>query len=260
MNTPTYNISVIVITHNEENNIANCLSTVDWAGEIILVDSLSTDRTVELAKRYTQNIFIKKWEGYGAAKNFAIDQARFDWILSLDADERVTPELALEVKKIVSISSENIEGYEVARRAYFLNKWIKHCGWYPGYVIRLFKRTAVRFNEKRVHENVEVIGSVGKLENDILHFTDATLFHYLEKFNQYTTLAAEDARERGKKCSVFDLTVRVVYMFVKMFFLRRGFLDGMHGFVLSLLSANYVFVKYAKLRKITGQYAKKLTI
>lgn len=232
------------------------MQSVVWAKEIIVVDSHSTDNTVKLVKKFTEKVFVKEWLGYAGAKNFALDNTTSDWILWLDADERVTPELALEIKRVISEDNDEYMGYEVARRAYFLGKWIKHCGWYPGYVTRLFKRSAVKFNEMRVHEKLEILGKVGRLSSDILHYTDDTLFHYLVKFNRYTTLAAEDLADCGKRSSFFDLLIRPPYLFFKMFFLRGGFLDGMHGFILSLISANYVFVKYAKLRETSRRFAK----
>jgi len=250
MSTDDYNLSVIVITHNEEKNIEVCLQSVVWAREIIVVDSQSTDRTVELAKTFTKKIFIKEWMGYAGAKNFALDNATFDWILWLDADERVTPELASEIKSIVHNNAYDYTGFEVARRAYFLGKWIKHCGWYPGYVVRLFKRVKVRFNDSRVHEKVDINGTIGRLKHDLLHYTDDTLYHYLEKFNMYTTLAAADMKQAGKRFSLYDIIVRPPFLFFKMYIIRRGFLDGMHGLVLAMLSASYVFVKYAKLREL----------
>jgi glycosyltransferase involved in cell wall biosynthesis len=250
MSTDDYNLSVIVITHNEEKNIEVCLQSVAWAREIIVVDSQSTDRTVELAKTFTKKIFIKEWMGYAGAKNFALDNATFDWILWLDADERVTPELASEIKSIVHNNAYDYTGFEVARRAYFLGKWIKHCGWYPGYVVRLFKRVKVRFNDSRVHEKVDINGTIGRLKHDLLHYTDDTLYHYLEKFNMYTTLAAADMKQAGKRFSLYDIIVRPPFLFFKMYIIRRGFLDGMHGLVLAMLSASYVFVKYAKLREL----------
>ncbi|MBI4811635.1 MAG: glycosyltransferase family 2 protein [Ignavibacteriales bacterium] len=256
MKSTSVKLSVIVITHNEEKNIIGCLRSVAWADEIIVVDAKSTDETVENAAQFTTKIFITEWKGFAAAKNFALQKVSNEWILWLDADERVTPKLALEIKQLLSEASDEYVGYEIARRAYFLGKWIKHCGWYPGYVTRLFKCSAVKFKEMRVHEKLEVSGNVGKLNSDILHFTDDTLFHYLVKFNRYTTLAAEDLADGGKRSSYFDLLVRPPYLFFKMFFLHRGFLDGMHGFVLSLLSANYVFVKYAKLREMNRRLPK----
>jgi glycosyltransferase involved in cell wall biosynthesis len=249
VSTHDYNLSVIIITHNEEKNIEACLQSVVWAREIIVVDSQSTDRTVELAKKFTKKIFVKEWMGYAGAKNFALDNAISEWILWLDADEMVTPELASEIKSIVHHNANDYTGFEVARRAYFLGKWIKHCGWYPGYVMRLFKREDVRFDDSRVHEKVNIIGTIGRLKHDLLHYTDDTLYHYLEKFNRYTTLAAQDMKQSGKRFSLYDIIVRPPFLFFKMYILRRGFLDGMHGFILSILSANYVFVKYAKLRE-----------
>ncbi len=244
------NISVILITHNEEENIVECLQSVSWADEIIVIDSKSTDRTVELAKQFTSKVYVTEWKGYGGAKNYALSKATSKWILWLDADERVTPELAYEIKSIVCNQQEEFTAYKVPRRAYFLGKWIKHCGWYPGFVVRLFKRDASEFNDSRVHEKIKVHGEIGTLKNDLLHFTDHTLFHYVDKFNRYTTLAAEDLFDKSKKISLYDLMIRPLYLFIKMFIVRLGFLDGMHGFILSILSANYVFVKYAKLREI----------
>ncbi|MBI5019879.1 MAG: glycosyltransferase family 2 protein [Ignavibacteriales bacterium] len=249
VSTHDINLSVIVITRNEEKNIEACLQSVAWAKEIIVVDSQSTDRTVELAKKFTKKVFVKEWLGYAGAKNYALDNATSEWILWLDADERVTSELASEIKTIVHNVTNKFTGFEVARRAYFLGKWIKHCGWYPGYVVRLFKREKVRFDDSQVHEKVNIGGATGRLKHDLLHYTDDTLYHYMEKFNRYTTLATRDMKKSGKIFSLYDIIVRPPYLFFKMFILRRGFLDGMHGFILSIMSANYVFVKYAKLRE-----------
>lgn len=244
------NLSVIVITRNEGRNIGECLKSVEWADQIVVVDSGSTDRTVELARQFTPHVFQHSWLGYGEAKNFALDHCTCDWVLWLDADERVTPELAEEICSIITRRGKQA-GYEVARRAYFIGKWIRHCGWYPGYVTRLFRRTGAHFSTARVHEGLLINGSIGRLQHDLLHFTDKNLFHYFKKFNRYTSLAAEDLAESERPFSLWDLLVRPAFLFFKMYFLRRGFLDGMHGFVLSLLSAAYVFVKYAKTWELT---------
>ena len=242
-------ISVITITLNEESNIADCLETVKWADEIIVVDANSSDHTVEISKKYTSKVFSQEWMGYGDAKNFALAHTTQEWILWLDADERVPRELASEMQEVVSFEN-SCSGYEVARRAYFLGKWIKHCGWYPGYVVRLFKRDGAQFTSSRVHEKLEINGSVGRLKNDLLHYTDENLFHYFAKFNRYTSFAAEDLRWEGKHFSLYDVLIRPLFLFVKMYILRRGFLDGIHGLILSLLSAAYVFTKYMKLWEI----------
>lgn len=240
-------LSVILITKNEERNIEACLQSVLWADEIILVDSESTDKTIKIAKKYTTKIFIRKWEGFASAKDFALRQCTHEWVLWLDADERVTNELAQEIQSVVNNPSMLHTGYEVARRAFFLDKWIRHCGWYPGYVVRLFQKSKTEFIHTRVHEKVEVSGTIGRLQSDLLHYTDDNLFHYFFKFNRYTSLAAEDLRQSGRTASLYDLLARPPFMFFKMYVLKLGFLDGMHGFLLSLLSASYVFAKYAKL-------------
>lgn len=240
-------LSVVTIAFNEERNIVDCLNSVRWADEVIVVDSGSVDLTVELAKHFPAKVMQMEWRGYGATKNEAMQHATGDWVLWLDADERVTPELAAEIQQIIKKDNGVFAGYTVARRAFFLGKWIKHCGWYPSRVTRLFRRTKGKFSETKVHEQLILEGSTGLLHNDLLHYTDPDLHHYFQKFNRYTSLAAEDLRTAGKQFSLFDLVVRPPFVFFKMFVLRLGFLDGVHGFILSVVSMSYVFAKYAKL-------------
>ncbi len=241
------NLTVITLTKNEEHNIARCLESVAWAGEIIVIDSGSTDRTVEIARRYTPNVTGLPWRGYGAARNEALARAHSGWILWLDADERVTEELALEIRSIVAADDPAVAGYEIARRAYFCGKWIRHGGWYPSRVVRLFRRESARFSETRVHERLVTDGPVARTASDLIHYTDPDLTHYFAKFNSYTSLAAHDMAEAGRKFSVADLALRPLFQFFKMYVLRLGFLDGIHGFVLCVASSAYVFTKYAKL-------------
>jgi glycosyltransferase involved in cell wall biosynthesis len=247
-------LTVITLTLNEEKNIVSCLETVRWADEILVIDSGSTDATVALARTFTDRVFTIAWEGYGAARNFALGQAAGDWILWLDADERVTPELAGEIREILRANPGEVNGYAIARRAYFLGRWIRHCGWYPGRVTRLFRKGKGRFNETRVHEHLHVEGRTPRTRHDLLHLTDPDLQHYLHKFNRYTSLAAEDMVAAGRRSSLADLLFRPPFQFVKMYLLRRGFLDGVEGLILSVLSSAYVFTKYAKLREKTHQH------
>lgn len=240
-------VSVIVITHNEEGNIRECLESVRWADEIIVVDSYSTDKTVAYARNYTRKIFKHQWEGFGKTKNFALSKAKGEWVLSLDADERVTPELAREIQQIVRRNDSVYSAYSAPRKAFFLGRWIKHCGWYPGRVVRLFKRSAAHFTEAQVHESVRVSGSIGQLNNDILHFTDPNIYHYFEKYNRYTSLAAKDMAALGDRFSLSQLLFRPAWTFFRMYILRAGFLDGIEGLILCTFSASYVFTKYAKL-------------
>ena len=240
-------LSVIIITKNEERNIRDCMRSVSWANEFVVVDAGSSDSTVPIAKEFTEKIFVKEWLGYAEAKNFALENITNEWVLWLDADERLTPELGEEIRKVLHGDSPKHSAYQVARRAYFLGRWIKHCGWYPGYVTRLFRKTNAQFSSLRVHEHLEVQGTVGRLSHDLFHYTDDTLFHYFTKFNQYTSLAADDVIASGRNFSMYDVLVRPPYLFFKMYIFRLGFLDGMHGLILSLLSASYVYVKYVKI-------------
>jgi glycosyltransferase involved in cell wall biosynthesis len=240
-------LSVIVITKNEEANIADCLESVRWADEIIVVDSQSTDKTIEVAKKYAAKIFIINWNGFSAAKNYAIEKAKNEWIFSIDADERVTTELAKEIQEIVDNQEGNFNAYEVGRKAYFLGKWIRHCGWYPSYVVRFFRKGSGQYNLNRVHERFETSRSIGRLKHDLTHLTDNDLHHYFSKYNVYTSLAAQDLSDIKRRFTIIDIIFKPMFTFLKMYVLRLGFLDGIHGFILCSLSASYVFTKYAKL-------------
>ena len=239
-------ISVILITLNEERNIRECLASVRWANEIIVVDSGSHDQTVRIARELADKVIVTGWTGYAQSKNLALQHASSDWVLWIDADERVTAELRDEIRRVLAGNSEKA-GYEIPRKAYFLGRWIKHCGWYPAHVLRLFRRGKGVFNDRIVHEGVQLQGFIGRLSNALLHFTDDTLDHYMDKFNTYTSLAAKDLSLRGKKAGLPGILFRPLAIFIKMFFLKKGFLDGVEGFMLCLLSANYVAFKYAKL-------------
>lgn len=245
-------LSVLTIAFNEEHNITHSLESVRWADEIIVVDSGSTDRTVELAKQYTDKVFTVSWQGFGATKNFALQHATADWVLWLDADERVTEELAKEIQQVIRAGNRQFAAYNVARRAFFLGRWIRHCGWYPSRVTRLFRRGKGRFSEMHVHERLLIDGPVGTLRHDIVHYTDPDLYHYFSKFNRYTSLAAKDLLAAGKSFRLFDLLFRPPFLFLKMYILRLGFLDGIQGFILCAVSSAYVFTKYAKLWELRG--------
>lgn len=241
-------LSAIVITLNEERNIGPCLDSLGWADEVIVVDSGSADRTAAIARERGAEVVVEPWKGYGHGRNAALERATGEWVLVVDADERVTPGLAAEICRIVSGAVRPAAGvYEVPRRAYFLGRWIRRCGWYPGFVPRLFRNGEARYDAARVHERLLFHGSPGRLRNDLEHYTDDNLFHYLSKFDRYTTLGAEDLLERGRRFSISDLVLRPPFQFLKMYLFRLGFLDGVHGLTLCLLSASYVFVKYAKL-------------
>lgn len=240
-------LSIILIAKDEELNIEACLQSVEWADEIVvIVDTRSTDKTADLARQFTAKVYEMDWRGYSAAKNSAIDKSEGEWIFWIDADERVTEELRNEIQQVIR-KDDNVHGYMVPRLANFLGRWIKHCGWHPGYVLRLFKRENARFNEALVHEGLEFEGKTGKLAHSLLHYTDKDIDHYFNKYNIYTNLAAEELVKKRRNFRSLDLILRPIFTFIKMYIIRLGFLDGIQGFILSVFSASYVFTKYAKL-------------
>ncbi|MCZ6776890.1 MAG: glycosyltransferase family 2 protein [Ignavibacteria bacterium] len=240
-------LSVITLTLNEEHNIVECLESVKWADERIVIDSGSIDKTVELAKPLASKVVSVRWQGYGTMRNLGLDQASGEWVFWLDADERVPQGLAEEIQKVIRANDPRFAGYSVARRAYFLGKWIRHCGWYPSRITRLFRRGMGRFSKNRVHEQLLINGRVRLLRHDLIHYTDPDLFHYFRKFNSYTSLSAEDMMAEKREFSLFQLLARPPFLFFKMYVLRLGFLDGIHGLILCIASSAYVFAKYAKL-------------
>ncbi len=248
-------ISSVILAKNEEKNIARCIkSQLECIDEIILlIDEETVDGTLEIAKSFPEvNYFLVKWEGYAKTKQKGVEKATHDWIFWIDADEVITKELCDELNEIKK-SVPAHKAYKVARKAYFLGKWIKHSGWYPGYVTRLFNKNFAYFNSNEVHEGLIVKGETGKLENDLEHYTDPDINHYFEKFNRYTTLAAEELFKAGKNASLNDLLFRPFFVFIKMYFIKKGFLDGLHGFILAVFSSAYVFTKYAKLWELKNR-------
>jgi len=214
----------------------------------LLVDKTTTDKTVEIASRYEKvKIELVEWQGYAATKSEALALTTGDWILWIDADEALSAELCKEIKNFREKPRSDFVAYKIARRAFFLGKWIKHSGWYPGYVVRFFKKGEATFNANAVHEGLVVKGKIGTLQNDIYHFTDPTISHYFRKFNEYTSLAAKQLFAESRRFKVSDVLLRPPFLFFKMFILRKGFLDGLHGFVLAVFSSLYVFTKYLKL-------------
>lgn len=240
-------ISAIVIARDEEERIQTCLESLSFADEIVvMVDSRTTDNTVQVARHFTKKVYTLDWPGYGKMREEAVARAKHDWILWLDADERVPPELAGEIQQVLA-QKTLYAGYQMPRKAFFLGRWIRYGGWYPGYVTRLYYRDSASFSNSLVHEKITVQGRIGTLSNALHHHTDETIRHYYEKWNLYTSLAAEEIAGDGKTFHIPDLLFRPLFMFLKMYIIRLGFLDGMEGFMLAVFSANYVYTKYAKL-------------
>lgn len=238
-------LSVIIIAHNEEKNLDRCLKSVNWAQEIVVLDSGSTDQTRWIAKKYTDKIWEVKWEGFGKTKELARQKASKAWVLSIDADEEVTPKLQEEILR--AVQNHSYSGYFVSRKSLFLGKWMEHSGWYPDYVLRLFRKESGQFDKALVHEQAQVKGEIGYLKNPLLHYTYPNLEHYFSKLKCYTTLAAQQLHQKGVRAYPWDLIFRPPATFFKMYTLKLGFLDGWQGFVLAILSSYQVLIKYLKL-------------
>ena len=243
---PKVPVTVTVITLNEAANIDACLASVDFAGEVLVVDSGSADNTAEIAAGRGARVMTRDWPGYSAQKNFAADQAAHDWILSVDADERVTPALAEEIQRVVE-SNPADAGYRIPRVTFHLGRWIRTTDWYPDPQLRLYHRKRANWPVKLVHESVAATGAVGRLENELQHFAYRDLSHHYATMDRYTTLAAEEMRAKGRRAGFVDLTVHPWAAFVRNYFLKRGVLDGVPGFIISVMNSYYVFLKFSKL-------------
>jgi glycosyltransferase involved in cell wall biosynthesis len=238
-------LTVTVIAWNEEERLRACLESVGFADEIVVVDAESSDKTALLAREFTDKVWVRPWPGFAVQKNFALDQATGQWVLSLDADERVTPELAARIRTIVEADGP-AAGYLIPRRNIFWGAWVRHGGLYPDYQLRLFRRGAGRFAEDAVHESVRVEGRVQTLAEPLLHQSYRDLEDFVRRSNRYSTLAAADWLRRGRAVSVPDLIMKPLGRFLSMYIIRRGFLDGWRGLVLAVLYAEYVFLRMAK--------------
>lgn len=245
-------ISAILITKNEEANVARCLSSLSFAREIVVVDSGSDDRTEEICRRDPRvRWFREEWRGFGPQKNLALDRAEGPWIFSIDADEEATPELAREVAGIAERDDAGgPAGYLVSRRSFFGRKWIRYGGWYPDRTVRFWRKGAGRFNDRVVHESVQLDGETGTLRGDLLHYTYRDIEDYLQRMNRYSSLGAAEMLKAGRKAGTLDLLLRPPFTFLKMLLLKRGVLDGAWGFRLATLYAMYTFAKYAKLAEL----------
>ncbi len=249
-------ISAVIITKNEEANIRRCLDSLKWVDEVIVVDSGSQDDTRQLATELGATVYDAPWTGYGPAKAFGVDKATSRWILSVDADEVVTPELADEILQLL-VGGAPFNGYDMPRLTNFLGRWIRHCGWYPDRVIRLFQKAHGNFDDAPVHERVVLDGPHGHLKSDLLHYSYPTLEHYLVKSNRYTTLGAHKAFDQGRRAGWFDIVIRPSVSFFSHYIVRQGFRDGLEGLLISVMSAVAVMVKYAKLRVLQNEKKQK---
>ena len=245
-------ISVTVRTFNEEKNLQECLESLAWADEIVVVDSQSSDATVDIARRFTDRVIIQPWLGHIGQSQFATDQTSNLWVLHMDADERATPELRDEILAL-DLEGSPFDAYEMPRRHFFMQQWINHSAWYPDHKIRLFRKDRCRWGGYAPHDEIKVHGRKKRLKNDIVHYIYRDVAHFAATKNSYSTLTAQDHFKNGRKARIIDFTLRPLYAFLYRYFVRLGVADGTAGFTISVMEAHAVFMKYIKLYEIQNK-------
>jgi glycosyltransferase involved in cell wall biosynthesis len=249
-------LSVTVITRNEAADIGDALASVAWADEIVVVDSESTDETTAIARQYTDRVVTRQWPGYVEQKNHATSLASHDWILSLDADERVTPALAAEITALLA-ESPAAEAFRIPRVTFHLGRWVRTTDWYPDYQLRLYDRRAARWTGRHVHEAVTVNGRTGQLRGELEHYAYRDIADHLETIDRYTTLAARQMQESGRRAGLLQMAVHPPLAFLRNYLAHGGIRDGAAGFIISAMNAYYVFLKFAKLWELQRRHAAK---
>lgn len=240
-------LTVTVITCNEAEHIAAALDSVAWADEIIVVDSGSTDGTPDIARAKSTRVIVREWPGYSAQKNFAADEASNDWVLSMDADERVTPPLAAEIRALLA-RGPDARGYRIRRVSHYLGQWIRSTDWFPDYQLRLYDRRAGRWNGLRIHESFRLADSApAKLHGEMEHYAYRDVAHHVQKINHYTTLIAEQWHDEGRRAAAVHVLVHPLLAFLRNYIVRGGLRQGTTGLIISSLNSYYVFLKFAKL-------------
>ena len=243
-----HKLSIVIITYNEEARIRKTLESIKWCDEIIIVDSGSLDKTVEICKEYSNcKVYHQSFLGYGPQKRFAIEKASYDWVLSIDADEVLTDNLSKEIVSILKTTKIEASGFNVPITMIFMNKVFKYGNENRTMHLRFFNKHTGNFSTQKLHEKLHVSGTVLNLKNEILHYSYTNIFHYFEKFNAYTEIYKNEALKKNKKVGFLKPVLRFPLEFVKLYFIKRNFLNGYPGFVWSVFSAFYVFVKYSKI-------------
>ena len=245
-------ISAAIITYNEERNIARAIESLRCCDEIVVIDSGSSDRTVELAQNHGARVIETHWRGYAAQKNFAAEACEHPWILSIDADEALSEALEGEIWQLKK-NGPTADGYTMPRLAQYLGRWILHSGWYPDRKVRLFDRSKAKWVGEFVHESLHVDGRIGDLETNLLHYTCSSLSEHLKTMDRYTTLAAEQIVSQKQPVRWRSMAIDPAWTFFKSYIVQRGFLDGPEGLAIAYMAAIYTFLKYAKARNMSPQ-------
>jgi (heptosyl)LPS beta-1,4-glucosyltransferase len=242
-------LSVAIITKNEEERLPSCLQGLGFADEVVVVDSESTDRTVDVARSFGVNVFVQPWMGFSGQKQYAVDRCSNRWVLVLDADERVPAETARKIPEALEGADSSFSAFSLKRRNFLHDKWIKHCGWWPDRVLRVVDRTRGRFDGRAVHEGWTTEGKILHLDACIEHFSFRNYSHLLEKMERYSSLSAEEMYGRGIRTHALEAVSHGIWMFLRTYLLELGLLEGFDGFMISATNAGGSFLKYAKLRE-----------
>ena len=243
-------ISAIVVCYNEEDNIRSCLESLRWCDEIVVVDSFSTDHTVEICREFTDNVIQRHWTGYRDQKAFAHSQATREWVFLVDADERVSAELKEELQIALGRYGGRFAAFSVPRLVYYLGRWWWRGGWYPDYDVRVFRRDCATWGGLDPHERVLINGRVRRLHFPLYHFSYRDVTDHLGRINHFTSLSSRELRDLGKRCCWLDYCTRPAFRFLYSYLWRRGCLEGFPGFFIAATAAIYVFLKYAKLKEL----------
>lgn len=251
-------MSAIVVCFNEEENIGRCLQSLKWCDEIVVVDSHSTDRTVEICRQFTDNVIQRPWAGYRAQKEFAHSRATKDWVLMVDADEEVPPELQREILGALSTDNGRYTGYSLPRLVFYLYRWWRRGGWYPDYDVRLFRRDRARWGGQEPHEKIIVDGPVRRLGHPLHHYSYRDIEDHLQRINRFTSISSRELKNDRRRWRAGDALLRPAFRFFRSYCLDRGFMEGFAGFYVAASSAFYVFLKYAKLWELELEEKKKV--
>ena len=245
-------LSAAVITFNEQSNICRCLESLRWADEIIVVDSFSTDATVELARRYTDRVLQRPWPGHVLQKQFALEQATGDWIISLDADEELSPEAADDIRQSLGSPTAGIDGFTFPRQSFYLGRWIRHGGWYPDRKLRLVRRGRARWTGEDPHDKLIADGPTRDFSGNINHYVYSDISHQLRTVDSFSAITARQWHAQGRRAGAAIMASKAIGKFLETYVWKLGMLDGMPGFIISVVSSYYVFLKYAKLWELQG--------
>jgi len=243
-------VSVVIIVYDEERNLPVCLDTVSWANEIVVVDSYSQDRTVEVARKYTDAIYQREYQGHIDKKRFAVSKASHDWVFSIDADERATPELVEEIRAVLTKGGDGHVAYTMPRITWHLGRWIRHGEWHPDRVTRLFRKSRMRYEGTEPHDRVVIDGPTGHLKGNLLHYNYRDFAHQIQTVQAYSDVAARAMFAENSRTGILNLVFRPAFRFLKCYFLKLGILDGWPGLIMAITSAFYVHAKYAKLYEL----------